>query len=214
MKSRFVGLLLSALVVFNLNAQSDSTIIEVSGIIISAENEDILPVPFTTVSVVGKGRGTYANYTGIFSIVAFKGEQLEFTAIGFETETWTIPLDMKGNTHSLVLAMKPSTVLLPTAVIFPWPDRDHLRLDFLAMKPNQAMIMEDIARENLSQEKLDEIESGMKVDGKEGGQYYLRQQAASLYYYGQRPPTPIFDPLAWMKFIKAIKNGDLKKKDK
>jgi len=41
----------------------------------------------------------------------------------------------------------------------------------------------------------------------------MRKQASNYYYYGQRPPMNIFNPIAWKKFFDAWKKGDFKKKD-
>jgi hypothetical protein len=191
----------------------DSSLVEITGVVITGEGDDMYPVPFATVSVKSSGRGTYASFTGTFSIVCRKGETLVFSAIGYETVEYGIPENLDGLYYHITVGMKEDIINLPEVVIFPWPDPKHLRIEFLAMKQSQALDMEEIARDNLNQETLARISDNMLPDGKEGAQYYLRKQASALYYYQQRPPTPIFDPLAWAKFFKALKNGDFKPKD-
>lgn len=191
----------------------DTTVIEVSGIVITGPENQPLPVPFVTLTVKNTGRGTYANLNGLFSVVLHKGETIVFSAIGYETTEYTVPARIGGNRKSITVVMKESKAEVPENAIFPWPSRENLRHDFLAMKPNQSLELEDLARANLSQRELMRIAKAMTPDGNEGADYYLRQQARSLYTYGQRPATPIFDPGAWAKFIRSVKKGDLKKKD-
>ena len=72
------------------------------------------------------------------------------------------------------------------------------------------------AAENVANDYLAEVrnrEEAVPFSGKEGANYYMRQQAKEYTYIGQVPPMNIFSPLAWGQFFKAWKNGDFKKKD-
>jgi hypothetical protein len=48
-------------------------------------------------------------------------------------------------------------------------------------------------------------------DGEEVYSYTVQQQAQQNYYAGQLPPMNIFNPVAWAKFIDAVRNGSLKR---
>ena len=48
-------------------------------------------------------------------------------------------------------------------------------------------------------------------DGTEVYNYTMQQQAQQNYYQGQLPPMNVFSPVAWAKFIDAIRNGSLKR---
>jgi hypothetical protein len=41
----------------------------------------------------------------------------------------------------------------------------------------------------------------------------LQQKQSKLYSAGQYPQNNLFNPIAWAAFIKAWKDGSLKKKD-
>ena len=49
----------------------------------------------------------------------------------------------------------------------------------------------------------------MALDGREHFNYQSRQYARQMYSYGQEPYRGIFDPMAWIKFFKAMKKGEL-----
>ncbi len=206
-------LIISAFLFFShsLSAQkSDSTLVQVSGVIMTSDS--LRAVSFASVGIEGTSRGAYANYDGVFSIVAHKGETLVFQALGFEDAVYKIPTDIKGNRISVVQLMSSSSLFLPETVVFPWPSKEFFKQDFLALDVSNKL--EEIADENLAKTYLDGIAEVMVMDGNENADYFLRQQAQAAYYYGQAPPMNIFNVFAWKEFIQAWKRGDFKKKKK
>jgi len=192
-------------------AKKANNVVQVSGIVMTSDS--LYPVSYATIAIKGTSRGTYANYEGFFSIVARKGETLQFTALGYEVKEYTIPEDHVGDRLTLVQLLTDDSYNLPETVVFPWPSREHLKLEFLAL--NVKKDLEDRAQENLDQRQLAALGEAMAMDGNENGDLYLRQQAQSYYHIGgQTPYQGIFNAFAWAKFIKAWKNGDFKRKKK
>lgn len=188
----------------------DSTLIQFTGMVLTDSDGELVPVPFATVAIVGKGRGTYANFKGFFSIVANKGDKVRFSGIGFRSKTYIIPDTLKNSRYSVVQLLVADTINLPETVIFPWPDRNNFKVEFLAMNVDEDLA--ERARENLAETRLAAIRNNTVMDANENADYYLRQQAQSFYHIGQTPPMHIFNPLAWAKFFKAWKDGKFKKK--
>jgi hypothetical protein len=106
--------------------------------------------------------------------------------------------------------MSQDTITLPTTIVFPWPSKDHFKLEFLAMDVSKEM--QDRAIENLAQETLSRGRELVMLDGNEHADFYLRQQSKQYYYIGQTPPMNIFNPISWKKFFDAWQSGDFKKK--
>jgi hypothetical protein len=203
------SLLLSAQIVWS---QQDDNLIQFSGMVLDGTDEQLIPVPYTNVLVRGFNRGTYSDFNGFFSIVVRKGDEVEFSAVGYQSVTFTIPDTLSDNRYSFVQLMTRDTVNLPTAVIFPWPSREHFRLEFLAMDVTSEM--QERAVKNIAKESLDRMRAEVGMDGNENADYYLRKQASNYYYIGQTPPMNIFNPIAWKQFFDAWKRGDYKKKKK
>ncbi|MEM1218249.1 MAG: carboxypeptidase-like regulatory domain-containing protein [Bacteroidota bacterium] len=193
-----------------LQAQLSNELIQFSGMVLDGTDQDLVPVPFTNVLVKGEGRGTYSDFNGFFSLVVRKGDEVEFSAVGYETVSFVIPDSLEENRYSMVQLMTRDTINLPEAVIFPWPSRENFRLEFLAMDVTSEM--QERAVRNLAQESLERMRNEVVRDGNENADYYLRQQASNFYYIGQAPPMNIFNPIAWKKFFDAWKRGDFKKK--
>lgn len=198
---------------FALHAQqpgSDNQLVQFSGLILDGTTSDLLPVPFATIAVKDKGRGTYADFNGFFSMVVEKGDIVTFTSIGYRQVTFQIPDTLKDNRLPIVQLMSRDTFNLPETVVFPWPSKEHFKIEFLAMDVTSDM--QRRALENLAQENLERGRQDLAYDGRESASYYLRQQSNAFYHIGQQPPMNIFNPLSWAKFFEAWKRGDFKKK--
>ncbi len=192
----------------------NDSIVEVSGIVLSRnEGSRLQYVPFATIYIKNTNRGTYANYEGMFSIVIKKGESISFSAVGFGEYTLEIPKDYEGLHYTAVIELESKDLNLAEVVIFPWPDRNNFRAEFLAMQPTEAMQLQDVAQRNLNRRKMLEMGAAMGMDARENAMYYLQKQASSYSYLGQGQPMPILSPLAWSQFIKQLQNNKKKKKN-
>ena len=190
----------------------DTSIVQFSGMILAEDDGNLVPIPFATVSVEGEGRGTYANYKGFFSLVARKGDNIKFSAVGFRQQDFVIPDTIKSTRFSVVQLMTGDTINLPGIVIFPWPDRNNFKQEFLAMDVSQNLA--EKAKENIAEKRLKAVRENTKMDANENADYYLRQQSKSFYHIGQTPPMNIFNPMAWNEFFNAWKGGAFKSKKK
>ena len=191
--------------------QGDTTLVQLSGLVLDGSEDDLASVPYANIYIAGSGRGTYTDYTGFFSVVVREGDTVRFSAVGFEPAELVVPDTLEDQRYSIVQLLSQDTVNLATAVIFPWPSREHFKLEFLAMDVSNELQLQ--AQANLAEDRLREARQEVLADGNESADFYMRQQARRSYYVGQTPPMNIFSPLAWGQFFKAWKNGDFKRKD-
>lgn len=191
-------------------AQEQSNLVQFSGMVLDGSERELLPVPYANILVRDKGRGTYSDYQGFFTIVVEKGDVIVFSSIGYKEVEYIIPEDLEENRYSIVQLMTRDTFNLPETVVFPWPSKEHFKIEFLAM--NVESELEKRAAMNLSSENLNRMRDEVKYDGNENADFYLRQQTKNYYFIGQRPPMNIFNPVAWKKFFDSWKRGDFKNK--
>lgn len=184
------------------------SVVQLYGIVMTADS--LKGLESVSVTVKGQGRGTITNEKGIFSIVAMKGDKIEFTSIGFKPKQISIPANLAGNQYSIIQLMVTDTVYLPATIIKPRPSREQFERDFV----NTPVPDDDItiARKNNDAATRRALMAVLPQDGREASSKYFRQIANKAYYQGQTPPMNIFNPLAWADFIKAWKRGDFKKK--
>lgn len=202
----------SAFLGLSQSVEQDS-VIQFSGLVVTegADGEAAI-LPYTNIGIVGTSRGTSSDSEGYFSIVAKKGETVRFTRIGFKDVDYVIPDTLTQTLYFYIQIMSEDEYLLDEAVIFPWPDREYFKYEFLAIDISDDL--REKAEENVAAEVLEELRYSVPADGAEATNIVLRENARNFQYLGQTKPQQIFNPLAWKQFIEAWKRGDFKKKDK
>jgi len=184
------------------------SVVQLYGIVMTADS--LKGLESVSVMIKGQNRGTITNNKGVFSIVVLKGDQVEFTSIGYKPKTISIPANLDGNQHSVIQLMVTDTVYLAATIIKARPSRAQFERDFLNTEVPDDYIT--IARKNNNEATRRILVANLPTDGRENSSHYLRQTANKAYYTGQAPPMNIFNPFAWAEFIKAWKRGDYKSK--
>ncbi len=193
---------------FGLQSQDSIKVVQLSGQIV--DNDGMVPL-YTNVVVKGTSRGTVCRIDGFYSLPVRTGEEIIYSRIGYEDQTFSVPTEVGGTFVTHDVTLQKDTLFLPEAFIRPWPDRDFFKIEFLALEVDN--YLEDIAYQNLSPERLEILKQTLPVDGLEVANVELRRNAAAYYSAGQFKPQNIFNPLSWKKFIESIRRGDLKKKN-
>lgn len=200
-------LLLSA--PFAVRAQFDKlkdSVVQVYGVIMTADS--LKGIPAVSIVVKGRNQGTFSNDQGVFSIVVLKGDQLEFTSVGYKPVLYKISDTTRGNQISMIQLMVVDAQYLPATIIAARPTREQFERDFVNAKVPDDDI--EIARQNNDAAKRRILARSLPASSGEAASTYLRQNAQRYYYNGQAPPQNIFNPLAWADFIQAWKRGDFR----
>jgi len=198
---------------FSQNKDGNPRVIQFSGVVVTVDEfGEMVPLPYTTIAVLGTERGTYAEIDGFFSIVAEEGDTIVFSRVGFETVKHAVPDTLVNNFYSWYQVMSRDNVLLPEAVIYPWPSKDHYKIEFLAMDVTNELRQR--AKENLAKEVLERMQSAVPADGAEAYSLTALRQVEEFKYSGQYKPQNIFNIASWAQFVKAWKRGDFKRKKK
>ena len=184
------------------------SVVQLYGVIMTADS--LKAIPFASVVVEKKGRGTITNNDGVFSIAVIKGERITFTCVGFKDRTILIPAILEGNQYSVIQLMVNDTNFLPATILKPRPTRAQFDRDFVNSKIDDDLY--ETARKNTSMSQKRVILSSLPYDGKEAVGASLTQQAAKYYYSGQLPPMNILNPSSWKSFIDSWKRGDYRSK--
>ena len=184
------------------------SVVQLYGVVMTADS--LRGLPAVSIVVKGTGRGTLTNNQGVFFIVVLKGDEIEFSFVGFKPKTTVIPRNLEGNQYSMIQLMVTDTVYLPASIIKPRPTREQFERDFVSTDVPDDDI--EIARLNTDMAKRRVLAQSMPRDGKEVANFNLAKNAQRYYYTGQVPPMNILNPFAWGEFVKAWKRGDYKKK--
>ncbi len=183
-------------------------VVQINGVVMTADS--LRAVPGAIVTVKNKNRGVEASPLGVFSIVVYKGDTLQFTALGFRGKEYAVPRDVEGQYLSLIQLMVQDTFYLPETIIRALPSEKEFDYAFKHWKiPDDKY---EIARKNTDALTLRALAYMMPRDGRENQAAYQNMQAQQAYYYGQQRPMNVFSPLAWAEFFEAWKRGDFRKK--
>ena len=196
---------------FSAKAQFENfrdSVVQLYGVVMTADS--LRGLPAVSIVVKGTGRGTLSNQQGVFSIVVLKGDEIEFSCIGFKNKITRVPTNMEGNQYSIIQLMINDTAYLPAAIIKPRPSREQFERDFVATDVPDDNI--EIARKNTDMATRRILMRSLPNDGREAVNMNLARTAQKYYYTGQAPPMNIFNPFAWGEFIRSWKRGDYKKK--
>ena len=185
---------------------SQNSFTQFSGVVVSQDS--LKPVPYCSIIDKATKRGTTSDYFGYFSFVANKGDTIEFSSIGYKKSSFIIPDTLSTDKYSLIQVMFQDTILLKTAVVYPWPSKEQFAKAFVETEiPNDDYKR---AMKNLSRSQLNERMKFTPMDGGLNFKWQQQQIQSKLYYAGQYPPNNLLNPIAWAKFIEAWKRGDFK----
>jgi CarboxypepD_reg-like domain len=206
---RLILYLLLLVAPYAVHAQFDKlrdSVVQIYGVIMTADS--LKAIPAVSVVVKNRNQGTYTTDQGVFSLVVLKGDEIEFSSVGYKTIDYKIPDTITGNQISMIQLMVADAQYLPATIIKPRPTREQFDRDFV----NNPVPDDDIeiARQNNSAAKRAVLARGLPANASEAASTYLRQSAQKYYYQGQTPPQNILNPLAWAEFIQAWKRGDFR----
>ncbi|HIB77074.1 MAG TPA: carboxypeptidase-like regulatory domain-containing protein [Flavobacteriales bacterium] len=199
------GLLFSS----TASAQTDSTTIEVvqvSGLVVTGDS--LMPLAYATVYRVSDSRGTMTDSQGFFSLPILEGDTLRFSSTGYISREVMIPHGGERSRISLVQPMGRDTIMINNAYIYPWPSRDAFKKDFMALGLDDDMYA--IGEQALDPFDIYDRLIDVGLDGQAASTQSLRQMSQDYSHQGSVPTTNLLNPVAWARFIQAIKNGDLK----
>jgi hypothetical protein len=186
-------------------------LVQFTGVVVTGDS--LKPVPYTHIIDRSRGYGTVSDFYGYFSFAAYKGDTIEFSAMGFKKSRFIIPDTVRAPRYTTFQLMTRDTIYLSETIIYPWPSKEQFKEAFLSLEvPDDDL---EIARKNLEASQIYLRAMAMPMDGSMNYRHYMDQNVSKLYSYGAlQPYYAIFDVVAWAKFIEAWREGKFKQKYK
>lgn len=202
----FIGLLT---IVFsgNLLAQDQQRLIQLSGVVVSADS--LNEMPYATIFDKTVRRGTIADIYGFFSMVVQPGDTILFKYYGHKPSSFIVPDTLFEDRYSIIHMMEIDTLQLQEVVIYPWPSKEAFAQAFVEMNPyDDAMLR---AQKLLSGQSLANMANGVSSDASISYGNVMTQQNTRLYTMGQSPVNNLMNPFAWATFLQKWRNGELQR---
>lgn len=207
-KLLFVAILFSLSSIGQNQKPLDSNMIQLSGIVISEDNLE--PLPYTTVFDKTQRKGVIADYYGYFSMVTFPGDTIYFSFYGHKMSPFIVP-DSLGNSdikrYSIIHMVQKDTLELPAVDVYPWPSREDFARAFVEMEPYDDALRR--AQRELSGESLAFAAAKLETDASLSYTASRNAEYTKLYTNGQLPANNLLNPYSWAKLIKDWKAGKL-----
>lgn len=208
MSKKFHIILLASIICFGFsNAYSQGKhgqLLQFSGVVVDKNN--LKPIPYTAVMIKGTSHGTISEGNGFFSFVAEPRDTVEFFAIGYKTNSYTLP-DTLTDRYALIHLMDKDTTVLKQVTVYPWPSKEAFKQAFVNLNlPDNDL---DRAKKNLALAAEKSRMTGNPMDAQANFMNAMQQEYNKIYSAGQLPMNNLLNPLAWSQFINAWKNGSL-----
>jgi hypothetical protein len=183
-------------------------LIQINGVVMTSDS--LYGIPDAIVSIKNQNKGTYTSEQGVFALVCFKGDTVQFKSLGFEAKDYVVPNDIKGNTISLVQLLSQDTFFLNETIIHALPSKENFNFAFQNLNIDDDKY--ELARRNSNIAMMRMLSTIMRPDGREGQAFAQKDAAYRAAYSGQQLPMNILNPIKWGQFIEAWKRGDFRKK--
>ena len=184
-------------------------IVQFTGLVVSGEAA--IGVPGVNIAIPHTRRGTYTSNLGYFSIPVIAGDTTLISAVGYRRQLHVVPPSATGS-HSIIIYLQADTLLMPTVEITPFPTEDLFKRAFLALNLDDRDVRN--ARANLDPYALEERKADMGMSAVENFRNYRIGEVVRMEQSKMAPQLQLTNPFAWAQFIKSIKRGDFKKKEK
>ena len=119
----YLFLLVASLIMMtDANAQmSFDNVIQIDGVIMTADS--LRAVGSAVVMVKNQNRGVESENNGVFTMVCYKGDTLQFSCVGFRPKEYVVSKDLKGQYFSLIQLMVQDTFYLPETIVRSLPTK-------------------------------------------------------------------------------------------
>ena len=189
------NLLVCVLVFATVYAQNN--VVQISGVIISEENDSIVPLPFAHVLNKTRNEGTLSRIDGYFSLPAMPGDTIVIEYVGYQPWTLIVPDTDKV---FYVVKLEPDTITLQEAVVYPWPSPEQFKQAFLALQLEEPSYVQTLSPEVLNKLAYEPTETPPEL-----AQAQTFAQHTQQFYYYRQLPSSFVNLWAWAKFFQWLK---------
>jgi hypothetical protein len=174
--------------------------ITISGIVVNADS--LQAVPYTTITINNLLRGTFSDNSGHFSFIASPGDTLQFSSVGYKTDTYILPTTLIGDHYSIIEVLVTDTILLEEIVIYSFPSAEEFSRRFIEINlPDQPVDRMDKNKKEMKK-ILEEDLIFNKYPVYDVNDGYTR-----IYNSGIIPPNNLLNPIAWSNYIDDIRKS-------
>jgi len=187
---------------------NNDRLVQVTGVVRMQDTSDV--IPYMGIYVKNSNSGTLSSENGLFSLLAYKGDTLVFSRVGFKTRELVIPSNWDKNFYTTTQYFVQDTFVLNDFVVRPYMTSDEF--DYAMRYKEYDPDLNAAIKENTSRDVITMMLRNMPSSSGDGAAFLQRQQSYQNSYYGQQAPIGLFNPFKWADFYKSVQRGDYRKK--
>jgi len=177
---------------------ADTSLVSLSGIVLSTDS--IVALPYVSIFVNHLPKGTITDSYGFFQLQAHPTDTLTFTAVGYKTAQFVVPDYLIGQKYSLVQGMVRDTIVLREITIYSMPSTSEF--------------MESFSDNNLGfEQRIDSMQTELQDVLEEDiilGKYEpinMNDGITRMYSveWGLVPPNNFLNPIRWTQFVRDLR---------
>jgi hypothetical protein len=193
------------IVLSGVNAQEKQPL-QISGIVTDEFNN---PLPYSHIIILSAGKGSIADKRGRFAFIVYPNDTLFISSLGYKREILVVPDTLDGIHYSVDIQLQKDTYEIEGVTVFPWATYEEFSEAFIALNLPEDDYDRAIANIALIQTWM-ELE-GIPADPAASFRIAMGEHYNRSMYAGQ-PPNNLLNPLAWGRFIQAVRDGKFQRK--
>lgn len=188
-------------------AQNDK-LVQVTGVVKLSDTSDV--IPYMGIFIKNTNVGTLSSESGLFSLLAEKGDTLIFSRMGFAPREVIIPKDWSKNFYTTTQYFIQDTFMLKEVIVQGYMTEEEF--DYAMRYKEYNPDINAAIKEHTSKNVITMLMRNMPHGNGEGASLIQRQTEYQNSFYGQQAPVGLFNPFKWAEFYKALQRGDFRKK--
>ena len=164
-------------------------------------------MPYVHIYNLKTENGVVSDNKGMFSFIVKKNDTILFTRIGLKRQQIVIPDSLSEPFFYKDIMLEYDTIMIREVRIFPWKTYEEFKKAFAELE------IEDKDMENAIK-NIAMLKSQIYLDQTPvptmNHNFIMHEQYNNMYNRGMAPSTQLVNPLAWARFIDAVKKGELK----
>ena len=177
---------------------ADTSLVNLSGVVISTDS--IVSLPYVSIFVNKLPKGTISDSYGFFSLQVHPTDTLTFTAVGYKTAQFIVPDYLIGQQYSVVQGMIRDTIVLREVTVYSMPTTSEFmesfsdnKLGFESRIDSMQTELQDVLQEDIILGKYQPINMN---DG------ITRMYSVE---WGLVPPNNFLNPIRWTRFVRDLR---------
>lgn len=183
-------------------------LVQLTGMVI---NEDGRPMEYAHILIINRHFGAITNERGMFSIVVAEHDSVRFSTLGYKPSILIIPDSLVEPHYHVEITMRRDTFQIEQVDIYPWKTYEEFKRALVEL-PSESKDMEN-ARRNIAIIRAQIFMDTSPDPGVNFKEVMNREMARVMVGEELVPYNALLNPISWVQFFQALRNGDFKRKE-